>query len=221
MIMGKANRRPYCDVVVRPSGSGTETKLVVLVALLVLVTCGSFIVLRNTTATAKSIPTWQIDAFKDLRAEELAIFNELHTAAPEIEIFHEDEGSRWPSVDELAADFVPPFVQDAAWEKNGRMGWSRNIISTQDKHIALYVGHPGDASKTGSFMLVMLHDHVKKEGNASGATHAPYEVWLHPSPAADIPTMVTDQALINKGWREIVARKGEDEARRTKEEYIK
>ena len=73
----------------------------------------------------------------------------------------------------------------------------------------------------GSFLLVMLHDHVKKEGNAGAAAHVPYEIWLHASPVAETPSMVTDQSLINKGWREVVARKGESETLRTKEDYVK
>ncbi|QJB56952.1 DUF6162 family protein [Pseudodesulfovibrio sp. zrk46] len=219
--MGKNPRQMTREVVVKPSGSGTESRLVLMVALLTIAICSAAIVLRNTAAKAKEVPTWQVDAFEDLRAEELAIFNGLISAAPEIDIFHEDEGGEWPSVDALAADFIPPFVQDAAWKKNGAMAWIRSIINTQDKHIAMYVGHPLDVTKSGSFMLVMLHDHVKKEGNAGGATHAPYEVWIHASPVAEIPSMVTDQALINKGWREVVARKGDDETRRTREEFVK
>jgi len=217
--MGSKHGRMRCEVVVQPSGSGTESRLVLLAALVTILICGSVIMLRNTAATAKEVPGWQIDAFEDLGAEELAVFNGLYTAAPEIEMFHEDEGD-WPSVDQLAADFIPPFMQDAAWEINGAMGWSRTILSTHDKHIALYVGHPGKPSVSGSFMLVMLHDHVKKEGNANASAHAPYEVWLHQSPVAEVPSAVTDQALINTGWREVVARKGSDETRQTKEEFM-
>lgn len=219
MIMGKKYSTPVCEVVVRPSGAGLETRMVFAVALLTIIICGSVILFRSSGATAKVIPAWQVDAFSDLRGEEMAIFNGLYTAAPEIELFYEDEGG-WPTVDQLAKELIPPFVHDAAWEKNGAPGWVRNIISTQDKDIALYVGHPRDGTKSGSFMLVMLHDLVKKEGNAGAAVHAPYEVWIHASPVADVPTMVTDQALINKRWREVVARKGEDETRRTKGEYL-
>lgn len=220
MIMGKRYRAPSCEVVVKPSGSGTETRLVLLAALLTIAFCGAAIVLRNTTATARDVPAWQVDAFKDLRAEELAIFNGLYTAAPEIEMIHEEMGG-WPTVDALAAEYIPPFVEDAAWEKNGAMAWSRVAIASLGKHVVLYVGHPSDSSASGSFMLVMLHDHVKKEGNAGAAVHAPFEVWLHASPVADPPAVITDQALINKGWREVVARKGEEETRRTQEDFIK
>lgn len=220
MNRGRRGGLPACEVVVKPAGSGTETKLVLLFALLTIVVCGGAVALRNTTASGASIPDWQIDAFKDLGAEELAVFNSLYTAAPEIEMIHEEEGG-WPTVDALASEFIPPFVRDAAWEKNGAMAWGRKAMPAQGKHIVLYVGHPSEGDQSGSFLLVMLHDHVKKEGNAGGAPHAPYEVWLHPSPVAETPSMVTDQALINKGWREVVARKGESETLRTKKDYVK
>jgi len=219
MIIGKGGKVPACEVVVRPSGPGLETRLVLTVALLTILICGGAIVLRNTAATATEIPGWQVNAFESLRAEELAIFNGLQTAALEIEMYHQDEAG-WPSVDDLADDYITPFVQDAAWEQNASMAWTRNIISTEDKHIALYVGHPGQAERSGSFLLLMLHDHAKKDGNAGGAVHAPYEVWIHASPVADIPIMITDQALISKGWREVVARRGEQETIRTKKDFV-
>ena len=184
--------------------------MVLAVALMTVILCGIAIVLRNTTASAKAVTGWQVDAFKELRAEELATFNGLYTAAPEIELYHEEEGG-WPTVDALASGYIPPFVQDAAWQRNGAFGWTCSVISTQNAHIALYVGHPQESAESGSFMLIMLHDHEKEEGNAGLGAHAPYEIWLHPSPVAEIPTMITDQALINKGWREVVARRGEDE----------
>lgn len=220
MIVGKRLQAPLCEVLVGPSGSGTETRLVLLVALLTVCISGFAILYRNAKPEMESIPDWQVNAFSELRAAELSVFNGLYTAAPEIEMFHMDTGNRWPSIDELAAAYISPFVRDAAWEKNGSYDWSRSIIATQDKHIALYIGHPRKTAKLSSFMLVMLHNHVKKEGNAAGGVHAPFEIWMNTSSVAEAPIMVTDQALINKGWREVVARRGEDETRRTKQEYI-
>ncbi|WP_041721150.1 DUF6162 family protein [Pseudodesulfovibrio piezophilus] len=219
--MGKKHPLPLCEVIVKPSGSGLETRLVLLAALLTVIVCGGIIMVRHATATVQEAPSWQMNAFTDLRSEELATFNALYTAAPEIEAFHEDEDGRWPSVTELRAEFVPPFVQDAAWQRNGGLDWARSLISTSDKHIACYLGSPMEQDKSGSFLLIMLHGHVKKEGNAGASSHVPYEIWLHASPVAEFPDLVTDQALINAGWRVVVARKGEDEMRRTKGEgYI-
>ncbi len=220
MRMGSRRMRPMCEVVVRPSGSMRETRWVLLVALLTVAVCSGAIIVRNTSARAVETPSWQVDAFLDLRAEELATFNALHTAAPEIVLFHDDILDQWPTVAELEGEFMPPFVQDAAWKQNGGHGWERSVISTQEKHIACYIGRPLDETVSRTFLLVMLHEHIKKEGTG-GSTHAPYEIWIHPSQAAATPEMVTDQALINAGWREVVARSGEREMQRTKgEEFL-
>jgi len=80
------------------------------------------------------------------------------------------------------------------------------------------VGRPQGEGAT--FMLVMLHEHIKKEGNAAGAVHAPFEVWMHPSSASEIPKTVTDQALIGQGWREVLARKGEGEIRSDSGDFV-
>lgn len=219
MIMGKRYRQPVCEVVIRPAGSGTETRFVLLAALVTALVCGGAVLLRNVAATAKEAPSWQVDAFKELSPEELGVFNALYTAAPEIEMIHEEMGG-WPTADALAAEYIPPFVEDAAWEKNGAMGWFRVAMASPGKHIVLYVGRPQKESGIGTFMLVMLHDHVKKEGNAGGSTHAPFEIWLHASPAVDVPNLITDQALISRGWREVVARKGEQETRNSKGDFV-
>ena len=148
MIMGRRRDGAVRVEEVRPSGSGTETKLVLLTALLTVFLCGGAVVLRTTAATSSAIADWQLDAFKDLRAEELAIFNSLHTAAPEIEMIHEEMGG-WPTVDALAAELIPPFVRDAAWEKNGAMTWARKAMPAQGRHIVLYAGHPSGNAGTG------------------------------------------------------------------------
>lgn len=212
---------PGAEIIVRSANSRSETKLVLLVAILTIVLCGSVIAQRRTVTGVVEMPAWQVNAFQDLRATELATFNALNSASPEIEAFH-DEDRHWPTIVELRGDYIPPFVQDAAWQKNGRLRWRRSILSVGKKHIALYFGKPERQGVSGSFLLVMLHDHVKKNVNVGGATHAPYEVWLHSSAKVLMPKMMTDQALISVGWREVVARKGEDEVRRTKDEaYLK
>lgn len=215
--MGKRFVGPVCEEVVRPSGSGRETGLVLLSALLTILVCGSVVALRNSATEAGPAPSWQVDAFGELGAGELAVFNALSTAAPEIEMIHEETGD-WPTVARLEADYLPPFVEDAAWERNGAFAWGRVAIASAEKHIMLYVGRPrGDGA---AFMLVMLHDHVKKEGNAGGSVHAPFEIWMHPSSAAEVPETLTDQMLIGQGWREVLARRGEEEIRRGREGFI-
>jgi hypothetical protein len=111
-------------------------------------------------------------------------------------------------------------VEDAAWERNGAYAWDRVAIASAERHIVLYVGRP-QREDTAVFMLVMLHDHIKKEGNAGGAVHAPFEVWMHRSGVVEVPGTITDQALIGQGWREVLARRGEGESRRGMGEFIR
>ena len=205
MIMGRRREAARCTVVVRPAGPAPETRLVLAAALLTVLVCAGIIALRHGPATARELPEWRIDAFAELRPRELAVFNGLRSAAPEIDLYHAEEGG-WPTVDALADEFIPPFVRDASWRRNGGHHWTRSVLTSPGRHVALYVGHPEDSAVSGTFLLLMLHSHAKGQGNADTGVHAPNEVWLHASPVAPIPDMVTDQALIAKGWREVVAR---------------
>ncbi len=49
-----------------------------------------------------------------------------------------------------------------------------------------------------------------------GPTHAPYEIWINDKKNQGFPNIITDQALIAAGWKEIVALTGEDEMKRMK-----
>ena len=217
----KRQSYPGCAIVVSPSGSSTETKLVFLVMFVTLVICGSSIGIRNLGGRPSNLPVWQVDAFSDLNTRELSVFNELLSAGPEIDAFHEDEGG-WPTVLQLEEEYIPPFVKNNAWKKNGRIFWQREILSNSGSHVAIYKGTPENIGKMSStFLLIMMHDHAKKQGNAGMPVHAPHEVWIHSSMDKDFPETVTDQALISSGWKEVVARRGEDEMKRTKgEEFM-
>jgi hypothetical protein len=159
--------------------------------------------------------SWRLDAFSDLSPGELAVFNGLRTAALDIQMMHEEDGL-WPTIDALEEAAVPPFNQDVVWHQSGRMVWSRSIIATEARHIALYLGSPLLCDQGRSLLLVMMHDHVRRQGNVPGRGRAPYEIWLHPACAPDIPDALTDQALITAGWYEVVARTGAIETRHTK-----
>ncbi|NDV28552.1 DUF6162 family protein [Desulfovibrio sp. JC010] len=259
-----------CVKVIRPSSSGTETKFVFAAMLLTLVVCASSIALRHISKKEYSLPDWQINAFDSLNPQELAVYNGLVSAGAEIDAIHADDNNRWPTVAELEEDFIPPFTKDSGWEKDGRIFWQRKILDSGYSHLALYRGISKESDKIrGTFLLAMIHDHVKKQGNAVSDAqaeldsfkidsyettpqpaekkfpamttgmeemdseqphvhpqgghkvkqgHAPYEIWFHAANDKSFPTIITDQALINAGWKEIVSRSGEDEMKRTKGE---
>ncbi|PIE71344.1 MAG: hypothetical protein CSA22_03545 [Deltaproteobacteria bacterium] len=207
--------------IVPPTRGGNETRWLFAIAAFTLIICGLTVNLRTRGTAEKHMESWQVNAFTGLSAQELGTFNALRTAAIEIDEVHDDEDSRWMGIAELAELYMPPFVQDAAWQNQGRLKWSLKIVPAQSRHIALYLGTPEAADKSGTFLLIMLHDHIKKQGNAPAVqAHAPSEIWLHKRANATFPEVVTDQALISAGWREVVALKGEDEIKRVKGEMI-
>jgi hypothetical protein len=205
MIMGHRSSQFTCEEIVRPAGSHIESILVLLLSLIVVAVAGSVIVLRGTASTASAAQPWSVDAFTELLPAELAVFNALETAVPELEMIHEDDG--WPTVAGLASELVPPFVQDGAWERNGRFDWERSVISTSERHIVCYIGRPG-VEGMRTFLLVMLHEHGAN--HFMEEKHSPYEIWVHADPAVSIPNMVADNALVVGGWREVMARSGSD-----------
>lgn len=210
------------ETLVAPAKGGKETFWLLIVAAVILMCCGTAIGMRMNTDYKKSIDTWQVNAFSELEAGEISIFNALQTAAEEIAETHEMEPTSWMSVEELEELYVPPFAHDAAWNKQGKIKWTMQSGSSDNVHIGLYLGHPQAEDIQSAFLLLMLHEHKKKQGNAAtGPTHAPYEIWINDKKSQDFPTIVTDQALIAAGWKEIVALTGEDEMKRMKGSTIK
>lgn len=201
---------------ISPSGKGRETMYVLFAAILVAATCATLIFLNQKQSAVAGLESFQIRAFSDLNDKELAVFNGLYTAAVEINGIHDDE-EEWLSVKQLEEELLPPFTKDASWKKNGKYTWDRTLRPAGSMDIALYTGHPEKGNKMGSFILLFLHDHAKKQGNARTApTHAPYEIWYHPAPDKTAPQVATDQGFISAGWKEVIAYSGEDEVKRVK-----
>jgi len=216
-MTNQQNRTATYETIVLPAKGGRETSWLLLVAALIVLCCATVIGMRINTNYKKTIDTWQINAFASLEGAEISIFNALQTAAEEIDETHSMEGTRWMSVEELEALYIPPFAKDAAWRKQGKMEWTMKTIHRDDLHLALYLGHPQEENVPSAFLLLMLHDHKKKQGNmASVPSHAPYEIWINDKNNAGFPRIITDQALIAAGWKEIVALTGDDEMKRMK-----
>lgn len=212
-----SNHKDRPDIqTVHPGGGSRETRCVICAALITLAACALFAGGRISDSYAKSVEPWQINAFEDLNPVEMGTFNALRTAALDINDIH-DEEVRWMKVSELERLFIQPFARDAAWRKAGRIRWRSRTLPSETTHTALYLGSPEEADKTGQFLLVMLHSHEKKQGNAgTGPEHAPFEVWYRPAGSSEFPQIITDNALIALGWKEVVALRGEDEVRRVK-----
>ena len=210
--MDKSSRQ-----LVQPSGKGRETSLVFLAAAVVLITCVTLIFMNRTESESIKLQAYQISAFEDLNEQELAIFNGLFTSAIEIYEIHKDEGGKWLTVGELEKSLLPPFVKDLAWENNGRYEWIRRLNPAGSIDAAVYTGYSANKSRTGSFILLFLHDHAEQVNSSKyKLRHAPYEIWYHASSREKTPEIIMDQAFIAAGWKEVEPLSGKDEVKRIK-----
>lgn len=209
------------ETIVAPAKGSAETKWLLLVASIIISICAATISARTAHTVQNRTESWQLNAFTDFNSQETGVFNGLLNAAYEIGHTHDYQNGHWMEIRELEEFYIPPFVKDAAWKKQGNISWEQKVISVNNRHMALYKGVPANDTIGGSFLLLMLHEHKKKQGNAAkGPTHAPYEIWFHTNVDQKFPVIITDQALINAGWREVIALTGEDEVLRTKGKTI-
>ncbi|WP_147822464.1 DUF6162 family protein [Salidesulfovibrio onnuriiensis] len=223
MIQGRRleDIHPIREELVRPAGGGNETLWLAVAAVVVVVACALGMGLRDRGARTAELLPWQMNAFTALNPEELGTFNALYTAAVEIDAVHEDGDGGWMDISEMEDLFMPPFARDAAWRRQGRMVWTRRVPESPDLDLALYLGVPQQRERSGSFLLVMRHDHSAGRGHgAAEPGHGRFEVWYQASHRGGFPAVIKDQALIAAGWKEVVAFKGGDEIERVKGEVV-
>lgn len=202
---------------IKSSGKGKETSYILIAATTLLITCSALISLNHTKSESIKLPKFQMSAFTDLNEQELAIFNGLYTSAVEIDEIHNDEGGEWLTITELEDSFLPPFVKDSLWKKSGQYKWSRRLNPTGSIDVAIYSGSPTGKIKSGSFTLLFLHDHAAMNSSQNpNPVHAPFEIWYHASSEKHPPSLITDQAFIAAGWKEVAPLSGKDEVKRIK-----
>ncbi len=203
---------------VSPAGKGSESLYLLLITVVIVATCAVLISVTSGKEQQRVLQGYQIDAFADLNAKELAVFNNLRTSAVEIDDIHREDVNyaAWPAVEQLQQDGLPPFVQDVSWKKSGQYLWKKVARPEGNIDLAVFVGYPQDA-ECGTMLLLFTHEHGKKQGNAHGESqHAPYEIWYHSSSREPLPEVFTDQVFIAAGWKEIRALSGADEVKRVK-----
>jgi len=196
---------------VQAASGRKETIYVAQFALLVICVAGVLLAMRSEPAAEQVILEHQISAYHDLTTTEQGTFNDLLTAALDIDAIHADTLA-WPTVEELEFMYIAPFVRDSAWRQRGELQWRHINKDAVSQHDAAYAGLSTDSSTSGSFLLWITHAHSAAASNVSPQT----KIWYHPDDAAETPVPVQEQSLIAHGWREVVTYSGEDELRRLK-----
>ncbi|QNL87395.1 Uncharacterized protein PPKH_1981 [Pseudomonas putida] len=172
--------------VVRPAGAGHETLYVVLISLLIVVLAATVVWMRGEREDEQAIASHQVDARRDLTAAEQGIYTDLRVAFDEIQLLRE-ETAAVPGVDALAAESLPPFVEDAGSQSRGSHQWL--WLQT-----GAYLGRSQDPQLAGSFLLIL-------PGDSSGQA----DVWLRRDSAAVTPDDLGQAALIAAGWQQVVS----------------
>lgn len=111
---------------VSTSDGRMETLWLLIAVLLVFTACGYIIIHRQRSDETMPIKETQINAFEDFNTMEQGTYNDLLTAVNEILFQYQDNG-KWPLIPDLADYYIPPFVQDAAWQARGSLAWQKRV----------------------------------------------------------------------------------------------
>ncbi|MBV7501297.1 DUF6162 family protein [Achromobacter sp. ACM05] len=186
--------------VIRPAGGGHETLAVLGACLVIVAAAAGYIGLREAPPESAPLAATQIDARRDLTPAEQGIYADLRVAYEEIG-FALQAGEPLPSVEELAAQGLPPFVADNSTAVRGGHAWRLQRQSGK----ALYVGQTADVALAGSFLLRTEDGHAKDGHGHDHGADAQADVWLARDAAARVPAATDDAALAAAGWRQVVA----------------
>ena len=171
---------------VRPAGAGHETLYVALAAVLILLLAAAVVALRGVREDDTPIAAHQLDARRDLTAAEQGLYTDLHVAVDEIRTLREEQGGV-PTPEALAAEGLPPFVDDASSARRGQHRW-------QWLPQGAFVGHTQMPEVAGSVLLMLPDD-----------DSLPTAIWLRRGDSVVLPSELRPQTLIDAGWQQIVS----------------
>ena len=168
--------------VVRPAGAGHETLYVLLLCLVILTVAGSVVAWRYESQEVTSVAAHQLDARRDLNAAEQGIYADLRVTLDEIQLLRE-ESRTLPQPAQLAEEGFAPFVSDASSVSRGNHAWQ--LLGEQ-----AYLGTSPNPDVAGSFLLRI------------GDTP---DIWLNRQHAVSPPADLSDAALNQSGWQQVIA----------------
>lgn len=220
--------------------SGRPESLLLLLAVLAVVgSLASYVLLRPQKSGPPTPLSWQVRSFDGLGPVDQAIHGALLPAGEEIIWFNNDTGG-WITLERAQTLLLPPFFRDAFWKTNGEVRWQLVLPGTHQAHdrahdgkadaiepaeaaaarkvtqgtqgtgAAVYQGFGGHAKGQSAYLLVIGHAHAGVMW-ANQAT-----IWVHPDPNASYPGIVKPEALVGKGWRQVIPYDGASEVERVK-----
>ena len=205
--------------VVKPTGSSRECLYFVLTTAVVIAVAAICIMHRTRAEPERVLFEYQISGYKDLNSFKQGTFVALYTAAMEIDAAHDNNEGTWLSVKDLQERFMPPFAHDRAWAMSGKLIWTQKILNKDMIHATAYLGKPSISDISGSFLLVLLHNHSTEGDYQIGEPEhdeEPFKIWYSGETAVDFPEKLSVRSLAIKGWKEVIPYTGDDEMKRIK-----
>ncbi len=150
---------------------------------LILGIAAGVVSLHRETQDVRSIASHQLDARRDLTAAEQGIYADLRVTLDEIRLLA-DEQQTPITPQQLGEEGFAPFAQDASSVSRGGHVWQRVDQS--------YLGLSEAPSVAGSFLMRV----------DSGEQP---DIWINRSASATSVSDLGDKALIDAGWKQVVA----------------
>ena len=187
---------------VRPIDAARETvgviQACVAISVVALLLAGQR---REGEAAAGVELSYQV-LFRDQPPDVQRVYRELLSGIEEALLLRESEG-RWPSVGELASEFVAPFaaVPGVTPDRTWRMARQGDFIN--------YAGEPVPGTDAAAY-LVLIQDNVPHPGDAVlDEFHRPLgegrlvhvSIWMHDEPGP-LPDLIVVPE--REGWTQIV-----------------
>jgi hypothetical protein len=169
---------------IRPAGAGHETLYVLLLCLLILAFAGGIVSLHGESHEAESVASHQLDARRDLTPAEQGIYADLRVTLDEIRLLAQEQTTPVTPA-QLADEGFAPFAQDASSVSRGAHVWQ--MIGSS------YLGLSQAPDVAGSFLL-----------RRGAGNDADPDIWIGRT-ATKAPVDLSDTALIEAGWQQVVA----------------
>lgn len=169
--------------VVRPAGAGHETLNVLLLCLLILAVAGSVVAWRGVSHEPEPVASNQYDARRDLSAAEQGIYADLRVTLDEIRLLASEQQTPI-TPQQLGDEGFAPFATDASSVSRGDHAWQMIEQS--------YLGLSRTPSVAGSFLMRV----------DSGEQP---DIWINRNVSLPTVSDLSDQALIDSGWKQVVA----------------
>ncbi|WP_024680562.1 DUF6162 family protein [Pseudomonas syringae] len=171
--------------IVRPAGAGHETLYVLLLCLLILAAAASVVSLHRETQDVHSVASHQLDARRDLTAAEQGIYADLRVTLDEIRLLTEEQQTPI-TPQQLGDEGFAPFAKDASSVSRGGHAWQMVEQS--------YLGLSHAPGVAGSFLMRV---------DSSRGHQA--DIWVNRSASITAVSDLGDKALIDAGWKQVVA----------------